>query len=273
MKINEVLCKSILTPSGLADYTINCYTGCQHGCLYCYARFMMKFRGYSGRWGDFVDVKINALDILRKDIKKRPRGSVFISSVCDGWQPLEEKYRLTRGCIEILIKEKFPLIILTKSALILRDLEILRDSNDVEIGVTITTTDESVRKDFEPHASSISERIRVIEEAKSSHLKTYMFIGPLLPGISDSSEEIAQLTGIVKKYDLDFFYVDLLNPHWQIWSSMKDVVEKKYPQSLNVIKSVLFNDRSRRSYAEMIRERVLRQCKQIGVSSRLRFCF
>lgn len=127
--VKEIECKSILCKSGLADYALNCYTGCQHGCLYCYARFMGRFTGNTLQWGSFVYVKSNALDVLKKQVRKAKKGNVFISSVCDGWQPLEGKYKLTRQCLEVLLEDNFPVTILTKSTLIARDLDILSRKN------------------------------------------------------------------------------------------------------------------------------------------------
>ena len=104
MKIKEIHSKSILSPSKIYDYVVNPYVGCQHACSYCYARFMKRFTGHKEPWGDFVDVKINAPDLLSKEIKKKRMGTVWVSGVCDPYQPLEAKYKLTRRCLEILAR-------------------------------------------------------------------------------------------------------------------------------------------------------------------------
>ena len=142
-KITEKHCKTALSKSGLSyDYTVNPYTGCLHGCVYCYANFMRRFSGHlKDRWGSFVDVKVNLLDVLAKELPRRPGGSVWLSSVCDPYQQVEAKYALTRGAIELLSKyPKFTISILTKNALVLRDVDLLtKMRNRVDVGFTITT--------------------------------------------------------------------------------------------------------------------------------------
>ena len=103
LAIKEVQAKSILNKSKVFHYCVNAYTGCQHDCQYCYARlFMRRYSGHKEAWGEFVDVKINAPEVLRKQLPRAKRGTVWISSVCDPYQPLEVRYRLTRQCLEDL---------------------------------------------------------------------------------------------------------------------------------------------------------------------------
>ena len=164
LMVKEVCAKSILSPSKIYPWVINPYTGCQHGCSYCYARFMKRVTGHREPWGEFVDVKINAADLLRREILKKKRGRVWLSGVCDPYQPLEATYRLTRQCLEILVQNNWPVTIQTRSPQVLRDLDILRDSRDVEAGLSVTTADDRIRKLFEPDAPPVSDRIRVLEE-------------------------------------------------------------------------------------------------------------
>ena len=128
MKLGEVRCKSILGSSGIGgmDYAVNPYIGCSHACAYCYARFMRRMGHPGEQWGSFVDVKVNAVERLREETEKRSTGKVLLSSVTDAYQPLEEKYQLTRSCLEILLDHGFSVDILTKSNLVLRDLDLLQ---------------------------------------------------------------------------------------------------------------------------------------------------
>src|SRR4030066_189661 len=151
MNVKEIQSKTILSTSKVYDYVINPYVGCQHACSYCYARFMKRFSGHKEPWGKFVDVKINAADLLRVEINKKKRAKVWISGVCDPYQPLEAKYRLTRKCLEILARNDWPVVIQTRSPLVLRDVDILKDASNFEVGLTITTADDNIRKLFEPH--------------------------------------------------------------------------------------------------------------------------
>jgi DNA repair photolyase len=167
MIVRQIYAKSILSKSRVFDYTINPYVGCQHGCTYCYARFMKRTTGHTEPWGEFVDVKINAPELLRKEIARKAPGRVWISGVCDPYQPIEAQYELTKKCLEISVQHDWPITIQTKSTLVLRDIELLKQANDVEVGFTITTGDESIRRLFEPNAPSIKERIKALERATS----------------------------------------------------------------------------------------------------------
>jgi len=183
MIVKEVQAKSILSKSGIpgADYCVNAYVGCSHACIYCYATFMKKYTGHAETWGTFVDVKVNAAELLRKQLQKAKRGYVMVSSVTDAYQPLEVKYRLTRQCLEILLEHQFPAGILTKSPLVLRDLDIIKRFGEIEVGLTISTDDEKMRKIFEPGAPPIEARISTLRRLKEQGVKTYVFIGPMLP--------------------------------------------------------------------------------------------
>jgi DNA repair photolyase len=182
MIVKEIHSKTILSKSKVHDYVVNPYVGCQHACTYCYARFMKRFTGHKEPWGEFVDVKVNAVDLLRVEIGKRKRASVWISGVCDPYQPLEGKYKLTRGCLEILAQHDWPVIIQTRSPLVLRDIDILKEASSFEVGLTIPTADDAIRKLFEPNAPPITERLRTLDELHQAGIKTYAMIAPLLPG-------------------------------------------------------------------------------------------
>jgi len=206
MIVKEVYAKAILSKSKVSDYTINPYVGCEHGCTYCYARFMKRFTGHNEQWGNFVDVKINATSLLENEIKKKKVGKVWISGVCDPYQPLEKKYELTKGCLEILLKEAWPVTVQTKSPLVLRDLELLRKFEEIEVGFTITTADEAIRRIFEPNSPPIKQRIEALEKLHSAGVKTFAMIAPILPKTEGLA---AQLSGKV-----DNVLVDRLNYHY-----------------------------------------------------------
>lgn len=183
LKVTEIQAKSVLNKSKIFDYCINPYTGCQINCGYCYARlFMRRYSGHREAWGDFVDAKINAPSVLKRQLERAKKGTVWISSVCDPYQPLEAKYQLTRRCLEELAKKQFPINIQTKSKLVLRDLDLFQDFEEIEVGFTITTDNDRLAKFFEPGASSIKERLDSLEQLHTKGKKTFAFIGPILPG-------------------------------------------------------------------------------------------
>jgi len=181
--VREIEAKSILNASKIYDYCVNPYTGCQVGCAYCYAAlFMRRYSGHSEPWGEFVDAKVNAPALLAKQIVKARRGTIWFASVCDCYQPLEERYGLTRRSLEVLVGRDFPVVIQTKSARVRRDLDVIRRIPDVEVGFSIASDDETTIRTFERMSSPVEERIEALREFKAAGVPTFAFAGPLLPG-------------------------------------------------------------------------------------------
>lgn len=270
----KIECKSVLNKSGLADYAVNCYAGCEHGCYYCYARFATRFSHPSEQWGSFVDVKINAPQILAREVKRRRVGRVFISSVCDGWQPREASYLLTRRCLEILLHYRYQLTTLTKSSLAGRDLDLLASSKDeVEFGVTITTLDERLRRLIEPRSSPSAERLNLLQEAKRRGIKTYAFLGPLLPYLSDTEANLKSLLLAVKDVGVDYFYVDQLNRRFGVWQSLKSMLQEHFPDLIEVYHRLLFEENARREYSERLISSVNFLARRQGLDDKMRLCF
>src|SRR3989344_6271895 len=178
LKIQEIQVKSILTNSKLpeTDYVINPYVGCMHACPYCYAVFMKRFTNHKEEWGRFVDVKINAPEILEKEIVNAKRGTVLLSSVTDPYHPIEIKYKITRKVLEILLKHQFHTSILTKSDLVKRDIDLLKQFKECEVGFSFLSFDDKHRKDFEPVASSPQRRLDAMKKLKKNGIKIYAFI-------------------------------------------------------------------------------------------------
>jgi DNA repair photolyase len=146
MIFREIIAKSILSKSQVYDGVVNPYVGCSNACQYCYAAFMKRFTGHKEKWGEFVDIKINVPELLTKEIRKKRMGRVWVSGVCDPHQAAEKKYKLTRRCLEVLPDNQWPVTVQTKSSLVLRDIEIPGSFNDIEVGFSITTADEKIRK-------------------------------------------------------------------------------------------------------------------------------
>lgn len=163
------------------SHCVNPYVGCAHACSYCYASFMKRFTGHREPWGSFVDAKVNSPTLLEKQIRNYRGGTIFVSSVTDPYQPAESRFRLTRDCLTILSRYSFPVSILTKSPLVLRDLDILLKFSHLEVGMTITTDDDEVRTLFEPHAPSVEKRLEALKVLSTAGLSTYAFVGPVLP--------------------------------------------------------------------------------------------
>ena len=266
--VREVPCRSLLNRSGINDYSFNCYTGCQHGCVYCYARFMQRFHPHEEAWGQFVDVKINAIEVLKGQLRRLPPGSVFTCSACDGWQSVEEHYQLTRRCCQLLLEAGFSLTILTKNALVLRDLDVFA-GKDVSLGVTITTADEEQARLWEPSASSVAARMRVLKEAKAAGLTTRIMFGPLLPGISDTPEALRRLFALVTEAKVDRIWTDALNARPRVWPAVRELLVQHRPDLLALYRRVLFEPTYREAYKVELHQRIRQAAAEAGVGDRL----
>lgn len=219
MIVKEIQAKSILSVSKVYPYVINPYVGCQHGCSYCYARFMKRFTGHRELWGQFVDVKVNTPELLRREITKKKPDKVWISGVCDPYQPVEAIYKLTRQCLEILAENNWPVVVQTKSPLVVRDLDILKKGRDFEVGFSIATANDSIRKMFEPDAPVIEDRVRALDRLHREGIRTYVMIAPMLPGAEDLPEILAG--------KVDRIIVDRMNYNHADWVYKKYGLEDK----------------------------------------------
>ena len=205
MKIHELKAKSIIVPSNLpdVDYVINPYTGCQFGCIYCYATFMGRFVNEPRRnWGNYVYVKANAVELagnqLRKWGAKRKEASILFSSVTDPYQAVENKFWLTRGILGALVESGYlgPVSILTKSPLVSRDVDLLIRLN-AEVGLTVTTTDDRLSRYLEVSAPQARRRLDTLEKLGKAGIRTYAFVGPLLPHFRYQPNLLDELFGAI----------------------------------------------------------------------------
>lgn len=203
MKVREIFAKTVLTKTAISgfDYCLNPFVGCAHGCRYCYASFMKRFTDHREPWGEFVDVKINAPTLLRRQLERVKRGTVSLSTVTDPYQPLERKYQLTRRCLKAFLDFQFPVNLLTRSPLCLRDIDLFKKFNEIEVGLSITTDDDRIRKIFEPHSPPIPSRLRTLEILRKEGIKTYVLVGPMLP--LDPKRIVSMLDGLVSEVLID----------------------------------------------------------------------
>ncbi|MCD6503382.1 MAG: radical SAM protein [Thermoplasmata archaeon] len=224
MRIQNIRVRSILNSSYIADYTINPYVGCSHACVYCYADYYTRrIYGVREPWGDYVYIKENALELLKNEIKYKDPGNIYFSSLTDAYQPIENTRKLTRKLMEFLAEYDWPIIIQTKSALVTRDIDILSRFSDITVGFTIITPRESIRAMLEPRASPVKARIESLRRIKDAGMKTFVFIGPIMPGT-----EIVDIKELIENTIefSDIYYFDKLNVKPYTWQSM----EKKLPR-------------------------------------------
>ncbi|MGB9720181.1 MAG: SPL family radical SAM protein [bacterium] len=265
IKYQEINCKSILNRSGIPgiDFALNPYTGCEHKCAYCYAVFMKRFTNHTEEWGEFVDIKINAPEILQKQLKQlKSKSHISIGTVCDAYQPIEKKYQITRKCLEILRYFQHSVSILTKSSLILRDADLLTRIKDIEVGFTISIINPEIKDLFEPNSSSVQERFKALKTLSQSRIKTWVFVAPMLPFISDSDTEILELIQSANNSGAQNITFDSLNPYPKVWSNVIKIVKEKFAEHL---KGYAYYCRNKTQYEGKIKQKILNISKSSNI--------
>ncbi|MBW2527643.1 MAG: radical SAM protein [Deltaproteobacteria bacterium] len=212
-RYREVDAKSITRLRGTVDpwflgrYGMNLYRGCEQGCVYCDGRAERYY--VKGSFDRDIAVKHNAVGLLRRELgRAREPGFVLLGGgVCDAYQPAEERYELARGVLQVALELRLPVHVLTKSSLVERDLDLLRaidEQSRAILSFSIQTVDDEVRARFEPRAAPMSERLRIMSLAKQAGLGVGAMAMPVLPGISDTQEQIDELVGQVADAGADF---------------------------------------------------------------------
>ena len=178
------------------DYTLNPYSGCGFGCTYCYAAFFAKDAERRDQWGIWVDVKKNAMDVLNRPRQraKLDDARIYMSSVTDAYQPVERELCLTRGLLEIMADGHRPkLVVQTRSPDVTRDVDLFRqieaNGGRVQVNMSITTDNETVRKTFEPQCPSNAQRLRALETVHEAGIQTCITLCPLL--WTDDAQQLA----------------------------------------------------------------------------------
>ncbi len=188
------------------DYNMNLYKGCSHGCIYCDSRSSC----YNIEKFDEVKIKEDALDILEKElIKKRKKGVIGIGAMSDTYNPQERKYELTRGALKLILKYGYGVSIDTKSDLILRDIDLLKEiskKNNVIVKVTITTPSDSLSKVIEPNVCTSSKRFNVIKKLSDNGVFVGIMLNPVLPFITDNEEDIKNLVKLAYENGARFIH-------------------------------------------------------------------
>ena len=269
--VREISCKTVLNKCSISDYSLNCYVGCAHGCAYCYARYMQRFHPHQEPWGCFVDVKTNAVEVLKRQVRRLPPGSVFMSSACDGWQPVERERGLTRDCCRLLLRHGFQVNALTKSALILRDLDIFTGST-AQIGVTVTTLDQRLASLWEPHADPVEDRLRVLDAARAAGLKTSVMFGPLLPFLYDTYENIYALLERAAALQVDAIWMDAFNPRPMVWEATSVLLDAEFPGLRERYQRILFSAPVRTAYLTALRGHIALASERLHLGNRVSAC-
>lgn len=264
MEIKEKKVKSAITKSNLpdADFVLNPYIGCQHACTYCYADFMKRFTAHGGEnWGSFVDVKINAPETInKKQIKKD--SLILIGSVTDPYQPIELKYEITRKCLEKLLEFQPRLEILTKSPIILRDLNLLKKFKNLKVGISIGILDEQLSRKLEPYVSSPRKRLETLKKLHEEGIKTYLFISPIFPEITNYEELIDLSRGYV-----DEILFENLNIRANNRSKIFDFLRENRPELIPLYEKIQKDN----SYWNNLETKISKYCRQFNIPYKIYF--
>lgn len=253
MKIKEINVNDYLTKSNLpdSDYVINPYIGCLHGCRYCYASFMKRFTGHTEDWGTFIDIK----RCLKKiDLKKISKKKVFLSSVTDCYNSMEEKCGITRDILKQLVNSDCFLSISTKSKLILRDMDLLKQIKHLSVSMSINTLDEKFREDMD-NASPIKERLLALKTLHENGIYTVLFMSPIFPYITNWKGIIE-----VSKDYVDEYWFENLNLRGSYKKDILDYIQEKYPEVYPEYKEIY--DKKNNKYWEVLANEINKYCEE-----------
>ncbi|MHA2282429.1 MAG: radical SAM protein [Promethearchaeota archaeon] len=263
MKINFREAKSIITKSNIPqiDFVINPYTGCQHGCIYCYAEFMIRFTNHKGdKWGEFLDIKQFELNKIKP--QKYGGKRILLSSVTDPYLPLEKKYQNTRKILENLVGTDAEVTILTKSKLVVRDIDLFKKFKNIEVGISISTLNENFARVLERGASKPSDRFAAIKEIHENGIQTYIFISPFFPEITQYKAIIGETLDYTDTYSFENLN---FRPH-NIPRIMR-IIKEYYPESLSNYKEI----RKNRSYWYILEEEIRSYCEKMKLNYKIEF--
>ncbi len=224
--VAQIPVKTFLSKSKIpgVDYVINPYVGCPHKCVYCYAEYMRKFSGHEEPWGDFLDVRYCSVPLKPSLLFHR---HVLLSSVTDPYNRYEQQYELTRKLLKQLQVCQAYVHILTKSSLVTRDIDILKQLPSCEVTFSFSSSDDTVRRLAEPGASCVEDKINALKILHENGLQTAVMIAPILPGITDWKEIILQTRPYTDRYSFDSLN---MRPAYQ--RKVFNFVKENYPHLL-----------------------------------------
>lgn len=230
--------KSLITRNNSPDVgfetSLNPYRGCEHGCIYCYARPTHEYLGFSAGL-DFeskIMVKTNAAELLRAELEL-PRWqpqTLVMSGVTDPYQPVERKLRITRGCLEVLAKFRNPVAIITKNHLVTRDIDVLRDlaaHNAVAVNVSVTSLDSNLQRVLEPRTSSPGGRLDAIRQLRSAGIPTGVMVAPIIPGLTD--HEVPNIVDACAKAGAQFAAYTIVRLPWAVAPLFEHWLAEHFP--------------------------------------------
>jgi DNA repair photolyase len=263
-EIREEIAKTIIaandSPDIAFDQSINPYRGCEHGCIYCYARPSHAYWGYSAGL-DFetkITVKPNAAEALERELSKpgyKP-STIMIGSNTDGYQPIERERKLTRGILEVMDRFSHPVAIVTKSALVTRDIDILArlaSRGLTKVAISITTLDHRLARKMEPRASTPAKRIEAVRQLSAARVPVAVMAAPLIPALNDSElERILGASAAAGATEAAYVLLRLpleISPLFQEW------LKAEFPHRASRVMSLVRSTRAGKDYVSCFGER------------------
>jgi DNA repair photolyase len=284
--------KSIITRNNSPDVgfetSLNPYRGCEHGCIYCYARPTHEYLGFSAGL-DFeskIMVKTNAPELLRAELESpRWRPQVLVmSGVTDPYQPVERKLRITRGCLEVLAKFRNPVAIITKNRLVTRDVDLLQElatCNAAAVNISVTSLDPNLQRVLEPRTSPPAARLEAIEKLRNAEVPVGVMVAPIIPGLTD--HEIPKILEACAKAGAQFAGYTIVRLPWAVAPLFEHWLEEHFPERkekiLGRIRDLRGNDRLNNSqwhtrmtgegiFAQQIASMFEVSCRRAGIGKR-----
>ena len=269
------------------DYSFNPYRGCEHGCIYCYARPSHEFLGFSSGL-DFetkIMVKEDASVLLEKELKKKSYKSdiIVFSGNTDCYQPIESKLKLTRNALKVCLKYRNPVSLITKNALVLRDIDILKEMNQLNlilVTISITSMDKSLMRKMEPRTSVPIKRLEIIEKLSANGIPIGVNVAPVIPGLND--EEIPAILKAASERGAQFAGSILLRLPYSVKDLFIKWLHDEYPERANKVINRIKNIRGGKlnhsefgkrftgegEFAETIKNLYEISCKKYGLNKR-----
>lgn len=244
------------------DYVINPYIGCPHKCVYCYAEYMRKFTGHPEEWGEFLDVKVCEVPLRPS---KLFRTRVMLSSVTDPYNPYEKQYELTRRMIKQLLVCQARVYVLTKSALVLRDLDLFKQIPHCEVAFSFSSADDAFRQLAEPGASSVSEKVEALKTLHEAGIHTAVMGAPLFPEISDWKQIIALTRPYTDRYGFDSLN---MRPAYQ--RKVMSFISTHYPHLLTLYGDIFLQEEPT-DYWSKLGEEIREYCRTEGIPADIYF--
>ena len=258
LSIKQIQVKELITPCNITgiDYVINPYVGCSHDCTYCYAEFMKHFSDHTEDWGKFVDVK-NCEKKL--NLKKLIGKNVILSTVTDPYQHIEAKFQNTRRILEQLVDIDTHIHILTKSSLVLRDIDLFKQMKNLDVAISLNTLDDNFRKLSEPMTPSVSERVNAIKELHKNKITTRIFASPIFPYITNISALYREL-----KDDVDEWNFENLNLRGAYRMRVLKLIQEHYPQFYPNYLKIYAQKEDNREFWDSVKESIEQNFSQVN---------